>query len=127
MNKGFDVALILVVDDDPWVRKVYSEILQAEGHEVISAEDGQQGLSMYRHSDFDLVITDMIMPVKDGLKMIMEMRAEYPDAKIIAVSGGGTIAAERYLNLADTIGTQKNLTKPVPRDNLLDAVNEVLD
>ncbi len=124
--KGFNVALILIVDDDPWIRKVYSEILQAAGHEVICAEDGQQGLNMYRHSDFDLVITDMIMPVKDGLKMIMEMRAEYPDARIIAVSGGGTIEAERYLNLADTIGAQKNLTKPVTREDLLTAVSEVL-
>jgi CheY-like chemotaxis protein len=121
------VALILVVDDDPWVRKVFSEILQTVGHEVACAEDGQQGLNIYKHGDFDLVITDMIMPVKDGLKMIMELRADYPDAKIIAISGGGVIEAERYLNLADTIGAQKNLTKPVSKDDLIMAVSEVLD
>jgi len=120
------VAFILVVDDDPWVRKVFTQILQTEGHEILCAEDGEQGLTLYKHNDFDLVITDMIMPIKDGLKMIMELKRDDPDAKIIAISGGGVIEAERYLNLADTIGAQKNLTKPVTKDDLLGAVAEIL-
>ena len=120
------MALILVVDDDPWIRKLFAEILQSNGHEVICAEDGQQGLDLYRQKAFDLIITDMIMPVKDGLKMILELEKEFPEAKIIAISGGGVIEAERYLNLADTIGAQKNLTKPISKEDFLAAVSEVL-
>ncbi len=122
------MALILVIDDDPFIRKFFTEILQTAGHDVICAENGQQGLDFYRRqpTTIDLVITDMIMPIKDGLKMLMELLKEFPEAKTIAVSGGGSIEAERYLNLADTIGVQGSLTKPVSQADLLSSVAKTL-
>lgn len=120
------MAHILLVDDDPAIRKVFTKILKKAGHEVVCAENGQEGLELCQNNSFDLIITDMLMPVKDGLKMIMELDRVFPETRIIAVSGGGVIEAERYLRLAGTIGVKKSLTKPVSKTDLLTAVNEIL-
>ena len=120
------MARILLIDDDPWVLKILKQILEGAGHEVHTAEDGQEGLEQYRQDPTDLIITDMVMPVKDGLKMIMEVENEFPDAKIIAISGGGIIEPERYLSLAKSIGTKKTIQKPITKEELLKAVDEVL-
>ena len=120
------MARILIIDDDPWVIKIFQQILEAEGHEVSTAANGQEGLDQFRQSSVDLVITDMVMPVKDGLKLIMELSRELPKVPVIAISGGGVIEAERYLTLAESIGTIKTLTKPVTRQDLLAAVNDAL-
>jgi DNA-binding NtrC family response regulator len=120
------MARILIVDDDPWVIKIFQQILEAEGHEIITAGNGQEGLNQFRQSPTSLVITDMVMPVKDGLKMIMELERESPKVPVIAISGGGVIDAERYLTLAESIGTRMTLTKPVSKQDLIDAVNAAL-
>lgn len=120
------MARILIIDDDPWVIKIFQQILEAEGHEITTAANGQEGLNQYRQSQADLVITDMVMPVKDGLKLIMELEREFPNVPVIAISGGGVIDAERYLTLAESIGTRKTLTKPVSRQDLIDAVDAAL-
>lgn len=120
------MARILVIDDDPWILKIFQQILESEGHEITIATNGQEGLDLFRQAPTDIVITDMVMPVKDGLKMIMEMENEFPKVPIIAISGGGVIEPERYLTLAESIGTRKTLTKPVSKQDLLDAVNDAL-
>jgi len=120
------LARILVIDDDPWILKIFTQILESEGHSVETAVDGQEGIETYRNSQADLVITDMVMPVKDGLKTILELDKEFPNVKIIAISGGGVIEPDRYLALAESIGTKKTLTKPVSKQDLISAVNEVL-
>lgn len=120
------MARILVIDDDPWVVKIFQQILEGEGHEIMTAGNGQEGLDLFRQNQADLIITDMVMPVKDGLKMIMELEKEFPNVPIIAISGGGVIEPERYLTLAESIGTKKTLTKPVTKAELLNAVSEVL-
>jgi len=120
------LASILVVDDDPWVQKIFVSILEHEGYDVLFASDGQEGLDLYRKAPTDLVITDMVMPVKDGLKLIMELEKEFPDIAIIAISGGGVIEPERYLTLAESIGARKTLTKPVTKEELVSAVQEIL-
>jgi CheY-like chemotaxis protein len=120
------LAHILVIDDDPWIRKIFKQILETEGHSVDTAADGQEGIDNYRNFRADLVVTDMVMPVKDGLKTILELDKEFPGVKVIAISGGGVIEPDRYLALAESIGTKKTLTKPVRKDDLIEAVNEVL-
>ncbi len=120
------MARILLIDDDPWVIKIFQQILEGEKHEVITASNGQEGLELFRRSAVDLIITDMVMPVKDGLKMIMEIEKESPNVPVIAISGGGVIAPERYLALAESIGTRKTLAKPVSPQELVEAVNAVL-
>lgn len=120
------MSSILVIDDDPWVLKIFQQILEGEGHQVITASNGQEGLDTFRQTPTDLIITDMVMPVKDGLKFIMELEKEFPHVPTIAISGGGVIEPERYLTLAESIGTRKTLVKPVSKDELLEAVNAVL-
>ena len=120
------MAHILIIDDDPWVLKIFQQILEADGHKVSTAVNGQEGLNQFHQAQADLVITDMVMPVKDGLKLIMELAREFPKVPVIAISGGGVIDAERYLTLAESIGTIKTLTKPIAKQVLLDAVNAAL-
>jgi len=120
------MAHILIVDDDPWILKIFQQILEVEGHTVSTATNGQEGLEQLRLKVADLVITDMVMPIKDGLKLIMEMEREFPKVPVIAVSGGGVIEAERYLSLAECIGSVKTLAKPVGKQDLVDAVTAAL-
>ncbi len=121
------MAHILVIDDDPWIIKIFRQILESEGHSVDTASNGQEGIDSFRNNQADLVLTDMVMPVKDGLKTILELDKEFPNVKIIAISGGGVIEPERYLTLAQSLGTKKTLTKPVTKEVLLNTVNEVLE
>ena len=121
------MAHILVIDDDPWITQIFRQILESEGHSVDTASEGQEGIEIFRNNQADLVLTDMVMPVKDGLKTILELDKEFPNVKIIAISGGGVIEPDRYLTLAESIGTKKTLTKPVTKQVLINTVNEVLE
>jgi DNA-binding response OmpR family regulator len=122
------VKRILVVDDEEQIRSMLTQMLEHEGFTVDTAENGEEGMQLITRHSYDLIITDMIMPVKDGLKFIMELTNDYPEQRILAISGGGAIKAERYLTmagyLADDIAT---LEKPFKRDTLLARVNEQLD
>ena len=115
---------ILVVDDEEQIRSMLTQLLEHEGYEVHAAENGEEGMTLIGRYTFDLVITDMIMPVKDGLKFIMELVREYPDLKIMAISGGGAIKAERYLTMASYLGDIATLEKPFKRDVLLEMVRQ---
>lgn len=117
---------ILIVDDEEQIRSMLAKMLSPEGYEVHTAEDGDKGMTMVGRYDFDLIITDMIMPVKDGLKFIMELTRDYPELKIIAISGGGAIKAERYLTMAGYLGDIATLEKPFKREVLLALVEEQL-
>jgi DNA-binding NtrC family response regulator len=117
---------ILVVDDEEQIRLMLSQMLAHAGYEVHTAENGDDGMAMVGRYDFDLIITDMIMPVKDGLKFIMELVRDYPDLKILAISGGGAIKAERYLTMAGYLGDIATLEKPFKREVMLTLVEQQL-
>ena len=117
---------ILVVDDEAQIRTMLTQMLEQEGYEVQTAENGEDGFNLVRKQVFDLVITDMIMPVKDGLKFIMELIKDYPDLKILAISGGGAIKADRYLTMAGYLGDIATLEKPFKRERLLELVRQQL-
>ena len=118
---------ILVVDDEEQIRTMLTQMLQEEGFEVQTAENGEEGMTLVGKYAFDLVITDMIMPVKDGLKFIMELVRDYPDQRILAISGGGAIKAERYLTMAGYLGDIATLEKPFKREVLLSLVHQQLE
>lgn len=118
---------ILVVDDEDQIRTMLTQMLEQEGYEVHTAENGEDGMSLVGRYSFDLVITDMIMPVKDGLKFIMELVRDYPELHILAISGGGAIKAERYLTMAGYLGDIATLEKPFKRDALLSLVRQQLE
>ena len=120
------MARILLVDDEEIVRVLMREALESSGHEVTEAMNGNEGVAMQRAHPFDLIITDIVMPEKEGLEMIIELKKDFPVLKIIAVSGGGRVNNSNYLGFAKKFGAQKILTKPVTQEALLYAVNGCL-
>jgi len=118
---------ILIVEDDKAVRELLREILRRAGHEVVDVENGKEALAAYKDSPVDLVITNILMPEKEGLETIQELRRDDPDIKIIAISGGGQIGPADYLEVARRFGAMRTFSKPFDRKELLAAVDELLD
>jgi len=127
LTKGlFSVKRILVIDDELKVLDVLRKILQIEGYDVVTATNGVEGIALFHQVSCDLVITDMVMPVKDGLQTILDLRKENPDLPIIAVSGGGTISKERYLAVAGYLDKVITIAKPFSVESITEAVAELL-
>lgn len=116
---------ILVVDDDFQMREMLGVILERKGYDVTTAADGKTALQLQRKTPFDIVITDIIMPEKEGLETISELRRGYPQLKIIAISGGGRYKPEEYLELARQLGADRGLVKPFGSWEILGAVREL--
>ncbi|MBA3973888.1 MAG: response regulator [Candidatus Solibacter sp.] len=113
---------ILIVDDDAAVRKVLQTILESAGHQVESATNGREAVSRIAQGGIELIITDLVMPEQEGIETIKQLRAQYPDVKVIAISGafGGD-----YLQIANFMGAHGTLAKPVRMDAVLKAVQSV--
>ncbi len=120
------MARILLINDEELVRATLRKILETAGHDVVDAADGREGLERYRENPADVVITDIIMPQMEGIEMILMLKQEYPDAKIIAISGGGEIDKRTLLTWAAKIGAQDVLAKPFKSKEIVDAVRRVL-
>jgi len=121
------MARILIIDDDEQVRSVLQKMLIRAGHEVLSAANGKQGIRIFNENPTDLVITDILMPVMPGSRLISILRKKHPNVKIIAISGGGSMNQPgSYLTLASDLGAQQILTKPIKFEVLIAAVEEVL-
>jgi CheY-like chemotaxis protein len=118
---------ILVIDDDKLMCLAVARILISAGYNVTQAENGEEGLHLYRTGEFDLVITDLIMPDKEGIQIIRELRKENSDIRIIAMSAGGRGGASDYLKWARLMGAKQCLNKPITREVLLNAVTSVLE
>jgi len=101
-------------------------MLEREGYEILEAPDGAEGIKIYREEPTDIVITDILMEGKEGIETIRELKKDFPDVKIIAISGGGRIEPESYLNMAQKFGALQTLTKPFDRKELLEAVRKLL-
>lgn len=117
---------ILVIDDEPTALDLLQKILEGEGHDVIGAANGEEGVALFQEHSCDLVVTDMVMPVKDGLQTILELRNYNPDLPVIAISGGGTISKERYLAVAGYLDNVITVAKPFTIDAITQAVDELL-
>jgi len=120
------MALILIIDDEPQIRSMLKLMLERDGYEVAEAPDGIEGIRIYRQNPADLIITDLIMPNKDGIGVIIDLKKEFPDVKIIALSGGGLNKPEGYLKGAKKLGAACTLTKPIDRGEMLRAIKDVL-
>ena len=120
------MALVLIVDDDPTVLRMLTQVMQRDGHTVIQAEDGEVAMRLFRVQPADVIITDLLMPNKEGLELIAEAREVAPAVGIIAYSGGGKIEPENYLEFATGMGADRVFTKPVPITDLSVAVRELL-
>jgi two-component system chemotaxis response regulator CheY len=114
---------VLVVDDQDQVRQLIRETLEQAGYEVEEACDGKEGLDRYRVRSTDLVIMDILMPDQDGLETIMTLRQEFPDIRIIAMTGGSdTVGIPNFLDVAKMLGARRTLPKPFDLKVLLEAV-----
>jgi len=118
---------IVIIDDDEQIREMLKQILAREGYGIFVAANGKEGMQIYREKQTDLVITDIIMPEKDGLETITELRKDFPEVKIIAMSGGGSKGPESNLQAAKRLGAVCTLTKPVRRKEMLSAVKELIN
>lgn len=120
------MAQILLIDDEEMVRMTVRQILEMAGHSVTEAHDGEQGIKMLQESLPELVISDLIMPNKEGVETIAEIRGAHPHLPIIAMSGGGRIGATDFLEVAKKIGANRTLPKPFEPEDVLAVVDDLL-
>ncbi len=120
------MARILLIDDDDAVRTVVRLTLEHFGHTVTGARNGREGLELFDQIKVDLLITDIVMPEKEGLELLMELRKKKTAVKIIAISGGGRQGGADYLRIAKLMGATQVLTKPFSNAALMAVINEVL-
>jgi CheY-like chemotaxis protein len=118
---------VLIVDDDEQIRTLVRDTLEQAGYSVVEARDGKEGLQRYRVTPSDLVIMDILMPGQDGLESILSLRREFPDAKIIAITGGSDmIGMLNFLDVAKMLGAHRTLRKPFDMKALIEAVQAEL-
>lgn len=117
---------VLVIDDEPTALDLLRRILESNGYVVLVAVNGQEGVNLFRRHPCDLVITDMVMPVQDGLQTILDLRADFPGLPVIAISGGGAISKERYLTVAGYLDRVITIAKPFAVNTIVAAVAKLL-
>ncbi|MCP3942370.1 MAG: response regulator [Desulfobacteraceae bacterium] len=116
---------ILVIDDEKPIRTILRKLFQKQGYKVLEANNGNMGIQIFKKNRVDLVIVDLIMPEKDGIETILELKCLDPDIKIIAISGGGIIQPDLYLKLAKKFGAIYSFQKPIKVDKMLILVNDL--
>ena len=118
---------IVIIDDEKHVREVIADNLRLSGYEIIEAENGEQIPALIdTNSQASIVITDVIMPGKDGLETLLEIRETHPEIKIIAISGGGRHKNMDLLRIAKNLGADAVLQKPLDLDALEKAIEEMV-
>ena len=117
---------ILVIDDELPVRMLLRQILEGEGYEVREANDGEEGMHALYEAPADLVITDIFMPNQEGIETIRIVRQQFPQIKLLAISGGGVRKMMDVLPAAKQFGAHLTLMKPFTPGELLNAVTAVL-
>jgi DNA-binding response OmpR family regulator len=117
---------ILVIDDDSSVRYMLARILRTGAYDVVMADDGDHGLAVFRKERPDLVICDLMMPHRNGIETIAQIRRESPAMKIIAISGGGRAMNVDGLATALETGANEIIVKPFRADDVLSRVSETL-
>jgi CheY-like chemotaxis protein len=120
------VAKILVIDDDDEVRRTLVRMLESASHEVHQAADGDTGIALCGQVLPQLVISDILMPEKEGIETIRDLKRDHPDLKIIAISGGGQSGAMDFLEMARSLGADEALQKPFRRAELLEVINRLI-
>lgn len=117
---------ILIIDDEPDVRDFLEAALSRSGYEAQAVSNGREGIHHCRREAVDLVITDLIMPEKEGLETIIELRREHPGLPVIAISGGDIGQSQSYLKAAQLLGAERVFGKPISPKQLLEAVRELV-
>ncbi len=117
---------IMVIDDDEQIRELLRAMLEREGYEVVTASNGAEGIRLHGERSADLIITDILMPVKEGISTIHELTSKFPEVKIVAITGGGPNGPlSHYLGMASQIGAHRVIAKPFARRQILQAIGEL--
>jgi len=116
------MAAILVIDDNAQMRLMIRRILAVAGHAVVEAADGDEGIEQFRARPFDIVISDILMPRKEGIETIRELRSFAPTVWIVATSGGGANRNMMFLDFAKALGADMALPKPFRAEELIAAI-----
>jgi DNA-binding NtrC family response regulator len=124
-RKDMSMASILVIDDDPQLRATLRIALNRAGYEVHCANEGEQGIDLLRSHAIDMVISDILMPGKEGIETIIELHKLYPDIKIVAISGGGVTGNIGFLEMAKKFGAVRALAKPFAMTVLIDCLRDL--
>ncbi|MCI6874033.1 MULTISPECIES: response regulator [Hallerella] len=117
---------VLIIDDEKDIRSVLKDMLGMSGYDVDTAEDGRKAKELYDKTDYDVVITDIIMPEQDGFEVILDYRNKNQLDRIIAISGGGRTSSEDYLNIASHFGVSSIFSKPPNYKDLIAKVDEIV-
>lgn len=117
---------ILVIDDEESSCRLFQTILEKEGYRVLTASNGLEGLDLLRKNHADLVITDIIMPVMEGVETIMKIKKTYPKIKILAMTGQGYLG-HIGLEIAEKLGAKKSFEKPFSKESVLEIVENTLN
>lgn len=120
------MARVLVIDDDVPTRRMLRQALERAGYEVAEAQEGHEGMQYCQEAHFDVVITDILMPDQEGLETIRELRRNFPEVKIIAISGGGYLGTLNFLDVAVRFGAQSTLQKPFSLRQILETIRTLL-
>jgi YesN/AraC family two-component response regulator len=121
------MAKILVIDDEAPIAIMLKRMLNKAGHEVEIAVNGNEGLDLVEKFQPDLLITDIVMPEKEGLELIFELKKKRPELKIVAISGGGRFHYEGYLTSAKRLGAHMVFQKPLDHKEFVQAISELLN
>lgn len=114
---------VLVIDDSSVIVEYIRGNLEKAGYEVLTAENGKSGIEMIDRYDLDLVITDIIMPERDGVEVMMHIKRQYPELRTIVISSGGAISAKDHLSMASMLGADFVMQKPVDSHKLLSTIS----
>jgi CheY-like chemotaxis protein len=120
------MATVLFVDDNPELVELHSTYLREMGYTVATAHDGEAAMGVLEHQPVDLLVTDVVMPGKEGFETIIAVRTKFPKLPIIAISGGGRVGARDYLTLAASMGAKATLAKPFSASTLHREVQHLL-
>lgn len=118
---------VIIIDDDKQVRELFEQVLVVKGrYKVVLAHNGETGLKLFHESPADLLITDIFMPKKNGFEVINELKHDFPETKIIAISGGDLIGPEDYTHTARQLGADCTLKKPFKMKEILNSVRDLI-
>lgn len=118
---------VLVIDDDEAVRETICNSLEAGGLSATGVQDGNEGIAAFEPSVFDVVISDIMMPGKEGIETIRTIRGRSSEVKILAISGGDRNGNSTFLEMAKKLGADASIMKPFRPSELLDVIKSLLD
>ena len=119
------MAVVLIIDDDPDIRDLWTVVLGEAGFDVRAAPSGVEGIEIAESEHIDVVVTDILMPNKDGIETLLEIKSINPNAKVLVVSGGGSALRKSFLDVADKLGADATLPKPVDIDRFRAVVEQL--